>query len=1702
MNYRRKLRLLRLLAGLKPSFAGVVSALAFTSLTVAPIARAAVETVERTDFGPINGFELYGSGLYWWNSGYGGDEITPPRTGQIAMKNVLGGGIYRVPSPSVFLLRSNAIRAPYQSVTRTADWLFQFESTAAGQRIFRRSISNPGANPNDFSGLPFTDLGAMLLYGNTLFWTVVQGNTTQLRSKDVNGPAGGGDTIEFSLNNVGPIIKIGVIDLAEPEGRGPYETDLILLTAGGLLYRFEISPFHEGLALIASNVTDFALRIESWLVQVGPFATERRYGSKVYATTGVNLSASRTAGHLVSFDLSNGGAITEFQTGDANLQLTGVAADGERVYVTRTPLIFQGGGAFGGYVYDRPNGQILRSSYRADRGLLGAPSFQTIIVQQEGRNLRSDGQWIYWAHQDAIRREKTETPPIQLDYQAIGLEAVQVIQNAGNSIPLTTGSPVFARVYAREVTNTSGRILWPVKARIRGFRNNQPLSPPEAYSWNRPLLPSSSDLGTLRASPQSSLQVDLPGEWFATPGDVQLVATINPTLSVPETGVSPLANNTVSTTVNVVSLGTPCLVFNVMNSTLSNYDPTAPASGFGQIMDRALSLLPVPGFSYFIRAGTINNGSAGEPFSMPADSQLALTALSAAHKLEKNPNGCPDTHWVGMFPAGVKDFNGLGDTPGGDLLIRMGLNQSNAGLPWSSIRGGFALAHELAHNYGRLHIDQTLSPQNCSSDKPLGPWDSYFFDPCTLGWTNLAHALSPIGYDSLSNQVILPTESADLMSYSDRRWTSPQTWARLLYDIPAPAGAGAGARGIPPLAAPAGPSLFVQGFVDLAANSATLLPAIQGEAGTFDDAVVQASFEAAAALPPEAPLRLQLLDANDNLLVDSPAVTLRNSERPDTQPRVEQFMPFPPSAVQLRLVNGHVVLARIGATDHAPAIALNSPTFDGINQILSLDWTATDGDGDAVLCTTQFSPDDGATWQTLRVREADFGLSMGTGLLPGGDHCRLRVLATDGFHTTTAITSPFALPKHGPTFHYEGVRDGQHFAFGETINVRAFAYDAEDGGLSSAAISWSATGAEARGGTGANFTLRGLAPGSYSVLLSGSDSEGNPGGASLTFQVRPVEVHDGAAPIFDGFCADSAYAGAAPVVFRPDLREPVARMVHANGILHVCVDGLPLSDAATSAASMQMLIDADGSRDATAQGGDRGFGVTEDGVIFQTQGDGASMVSDAVAPGFRAQIARTETTWSVELQIPDSLLGGWNHSAAVAFAVQRYACGPFLGGCIPVPDAPLLWPASTAIDAPYTWAETQFGALPAAFDRAPVALASGPGVVSLTQPRTLTLDGSASYDLEGDPLTFAWIQLDGPTVTLEGMDTATPSFQSPDVLTSATLRFQLTVNDGNADSGPAEVSVTLIPTGTQTTAPTTGAGSVTLTGGGASVQLVWPGGAGDVALIQASTDLIAWETIGTNTAGFLRTILFTDLAADLYPYRFYRAVSWTPDETSVAGKALEFDGADDRVEIPHDDALNAFPLTLMAWVKTTQATGAYPAIIAKYGGGTGLGYAIALDAGRVTAWYYANPANYLWDANDGIDGRFIATGQWQHIAYVVDETGGHIYRNGTLVNTHAWVGTPGPATTDDKLRFGAYLGGAGLPWAGQLDEVSLWNRALTGPEIRAWLHRSLGGGEAGLVGYWRLDEAADTILDSTGHGYNGVLLNDATWVDSDAPIFP
>lgn len=101
-------------------------------------------------------------------------------------------------------------------------------------------------------------------------------------------------------------------------------------------------------------------------------------------------------------------------------------------------------------------------------------------------------------------------------------------------------------------------------------------------------------------------------------------------------------------------------------------------------------------------------------------------------------------------------------------------------------------------------------------------------------------------------------------------------------------------------------------------------------------------------------------------------------------------------------------------------------------------------------------------------------------------------------------------------------------------------------------------------------------------------------------------------------------------------------------------------------------------------------------------------------------------------------------------------------------------------------------------NNAPTANAGSDQIVD--ELTTVHLDGSASNDVDGDVLSYSWIQLSGPNVTLSNGNTETPSFTAPDISAAENLVFELTVNDGELNDID-QVSVTVNPTSSENRAP-------------------------------------------------------------------------------------------------------------------------------------------------------------------------------------------------------------------------------------------------------------------------------------------------------------
>jgi len=218
-----------------------------------------------------------------------------------------------------------------------------------------------------------------------------------------------------------------------------------------------------------------------------------------------------------------------------------------------------------------------------------------------------------------------------------------------------------------------------------------------------------------------------------------------------------------------------------------------------------------------------------------------------------------------------------------------------------------------------------------------------------------------------------------------------------------------------------------------------------------------------------------------------------------------------------------------------------------------------------------------------------------------------------------------------------------------------------------------------------------------------------------------------------------------------------------------------------------------------------------------------------------------------------------------------------------------------------------------------------------------------------------------------------------------------------------------------------------------------------------------------------------------------------------SGSALDFDGSN-GVYIEGSggtgSVLNIYNsnLTLSAWVKpaTVPAQGT---IVARYKTLAGA-YRLGISSGTAYINTYLKYSGH-WFLNGG---SVLEAGTWYHVVGVFDRYAGigHVYING-IEDAKGTLG-PNPLSNDAITRIGCRQDTSDSTFNGLIDDVRIYNRALSSEEILEIMHTRPGGDDPSLVAYWDFDEGEGEIVgDSSGNGNDGTVVG-AEWVPSDAPI--
>jgi len=397
------------------------------------------------------------------------------------------------------------------------------------------------------------------------------------------------------------------------------------------------------------------------------------------------------------------------------------------------------------------------------------------------------------------------------------------------------------------------------------------------------------------------------------------------------------------------------------------------------------------------------------------------------------------------------------------------------------------LAHEVGHNLKLWHAPCPSPGQPGAPTKHLDPnW------PYGNGKDG---RIQEVGFDVADGRTA-SEDLCDIMGYSygSSQWISPYHWKKLFDELaPSSTASAASVRG---------------------SQSYVLVSGMVSEQGTasIGPLVTVESVADPPGMPTGGAYCLSFHDASDTALTTH-CFDLSFENLQEANPAgIAGFayaLPRPAGTVRVKLGHNSGLLAERVASTNAPEVTIQSPAggeaWDGI-QVVS--WTGEDRDGDDLTFAVLYSHDGGETWTPVAMELTGSSYRLDTTYLPGSDQVRIRVLASDGFHTAHADSALLAVPAKAPAVLITRPTSEDLLSPYRAVVLSGSAYDPEEGPLSGSALSWWSD-RDGLLGRGETVIVPGLtlSRGWHRITLKATDSDQQIGEAHVMVEVTHRTVY-------------------------------------------------------------------------------------------------------------------------------------------------------------------------------------------------------------------------------------------------------------------------------------------------------------------------------------------------------------------------------------------------------------------------------------------------------------------------------------------------------------------------------------------------------------------------------------------------------------------
>ncbi len=211
------------------------------------------------------------------------------------------------------------------------------------------------------------------------------------------------------------------------------------------------------------------------------------------------------------------------------------------------------------------------------------------------------------------------------------------------------------------------------------------------------------------------------------------------------------------------------------------------------------------------------------------------------------------------------------------------------------------------------------------------------------------------------------------------------------------------------------------------------------------------------------------------------------------------------------------------------------------------------------------------------------------------------------------------------------------------------------------------------------------------------------------------------------------------------------------------------------------------------------------------------------------------------------------------------------------------------------------------------------------------------------------------------------------------------------------------------------------------------------------------------------------------------------------GMAGIFDGLDDYVDCGNPNSLQITGnLTISAWIKASASAGIQGYKIVAKDDVTNRDYFLAINSAN-NPYFGIFRSNSFYSVGSGTTD--VSDGGWYHLVGVNDGTDIKIYVNGVLKDTNSGNGG---AIDNDAVNLEIGRLGSGVAYfKGSIDEVAIYNRALTAEEINQTYQRGLAGQSNDItddrVAFYKMDEPSWTKVQDTSGNDNDGTINGPVW---------